>query len=517
MKKRYNKIKTKQSPKTELLIVFSVVFVAEIIGGIYFSYFKGILLNDAFSRTANAFYVLYIKPIRLASIGLVWNPLPSIMQLPFMEIAKVWRPMASSGISAVIITSFFAAMSAVLLLKAFTRFYIPKKYSILIIFLYVSNPFIFFYGMNGMSESIFFFIAMYAVTYMTFWMSEGKPEYIIKIAFALTAAFYCRYEAIPFAAAIGLAVLINIFFNKKEKQFIPADNRKEMYYYAEGTAIVLYAPFLYGILLWIFLNWTITGNPLYFLNSVYSNTAQSQYAITTSTSSTVFGYVSQKSLPFLPLFFGIVLIRIVTKKLLQSDFFMLFILVLTMLIFHYVMLLGGNSYGWLRFFSYSYPICMAWLPYELYKTKSRYKHIAAIVISLAMIISSVLTGFTLSNPVLSPEEHEVVVDKQTVEIADYINDQLPDNKILMDSFVTSGIILNVKNVNNLVVCSSLNFNECVDNPAKHGIEYIVVPDPNGVGTLDAINRKYPYLYSNGADWCVLEEEFEEYKIFKVKD
>lgn len=517
MRNKYNKVIFQNPLKKDIILLFSIVFLSELIGGIYFSYFKGILLNDAFSRTANAFYVVFVKPLRLASVGLVWNPLPSILQLPFAVMAKFWRPMVSSGISAVIVTAFFTALSSIFLFKIFTRLNIQKKYSLLIIFLYVSNPFIFFYGMNGMSESIMFFMIIYAVCNMTLWMLEGSPEYIIKIAFALTLAFYCRYEAIPFAIAVGLGVLINIFFNKNEKQFIPKNNKREIYHYAEGTAIVLFAPFFYGVLVWIFLNWSITGNPLYFLNSVYSNTTQSQLINALGTPSAVLMYVIKKTLPFIPLFSALVIIRILKKKVLKSDFFVLFILVFSLIVFHYLMLLKGSSYGWLRFFSYALPICAAWIPYELYKTKIKFRNLTIFIICSGLIVSSVLTGITLADSSSSPEEHDVIISKQTADIAGYINEQFPDNKIMMDSFVTSGIILNVKNIDNLVVSSSLNFDRALQDPLKNGIDYILVPDPSGIGALDAINRKYPHLYEGEEDWCELIEEFEGYKIYKVKD
>lgn len=520
MKNKYNKIRFPEAQRRDLILMFLFVFLSELIGGIYFNYVKGILLNDAFSRTANAFYVLFIKPMRLASIGLVWNPLPSLLQLPFIAFAKIWRPMASSGISAVIVTSLCAALASILLLKVFIRIGISKKYSLVIIILYITNPFIFFYGMNGMSESIFFLIIIYIVLNITLWMLEGSPEYIIKIGFGLLAAFYCRYEAIPFAFAVGIGVLINIFFNKREKQFIPADNRKEIYYYAEGTAMVLYAPIIYGILIWIFLNWTIAGNPLYFLNSPYSNTVQSQLITSSKSAVTILFYVFGKSYAFMPLFLGIVVIRVITKRLMKFDFFILLTLVLSLLVFHYLMLLKGASYGWLRFFSYTYPICIAWLPYELYKIKaqkSKYNTLAAVIILISMTFSSILTGSILANADKSPEEHTVVIDSQAVEIADYINEEIPEDKILMDSFVTSGIILNVKNVDNLVVSSNLDFDKYISYPAKYYINYIIVPNPDGIGALDAINRKYPHLYEDGEDWCVLKEEFENYKIFEVKD
>lgn len=518
MAKSYNMHMSSKLPVKDSLVMFLIIFVSELIGGIYLGYFKGVLLNDAFSRTANAFYVLYVKPARLASVGFVWNPLPSILQLPFIELSKLWRPIVSCGISAAIVTSSSAAVSAVILFDVFTRFDIQKKYSVPIIFLYVLNPFIFFYGMNGMSEEIFFLFAIYTVANMTLWMKEGSPEYIIKIAFALTFAFFCRYEAVPFAAAVGFAVLINIFFGKREKIFIPIDMKREKYYYAEGTAIVLYAPLVYGILIWIFLCWTITGNPLYFLNSTYSNMAQSQLTKPVGSFLKIAEYVAVRSVPFLPLFFGIVIARLATRRLLKSDFFMLCILVSAMIVFHFLMLVKGSSYGWLRFFSYALPICIAWVPYEMSEIRDTFRRAIFKILCMSLVVSSIFTAKALANPVISVEEQYAVVTRECIQVSDYINEELPDSKIMMDSFVTSAIILNVKNVDNLLVSSSVDFDEALNNPAKYGIEYILVPDPvNGVGSLDSFNRTYPGLYRYGADWCTLYKEFDGYKIFKIID
>ncbi len=519
MGKSYNKNLFYKLPKSDSFMMFFAVFMIETICGIYVSYFKGILLNDAFSRTANAFYVLYVKPLRLASMGFVWNPLPSIVQLPFVELSKLWRPFVSAGISGVVMTSFSAALSAAILLRTFTEFNIKKKYSIFMCLLFVFNPFIFFYGMNGMSEGPFFAAAIYVVANETLWAKKGRPEYIVKMAFALAIAFLCRYEAIPFAAAVGIGVLINIFFNKNEKRFVASNLKREKYFYAEGTAIVLFAPMAYAIALWIFLNWTITGNPFYFLNSVYSNTAQSQFTSSVGSITKTIQYIAQRSMPFLPPFFAIMLIRVMTKRLLRRDFFMLCALVASMIAFHFLMLIKGSSYGWLRFFSYSLPICIAWIPYELSETPKALQRMVYRILCVSFIISGIFTAKALSSPVIAIEEHDAVISEQYGEISDYINEQLSDDKILMmDSFMTAPIILNIKNINNLIISSSLEFNEYLENPAKYEVQYILVPDPDsGVGSLDAFNTRYPDLYKEGAEWCTLIEETESFKIFEIND
>jgi hypothetical protein len=270
-------------------------------------------------------------------------------------------------------------------------------------------------------------------------------------------------------------------------------------------------------LLWIFFNWIISGNPLYFLNSVYSNSAQSEYAAKSDTLLLTIKYVFTKSAPFVPLFLGIFLVRLLDKRLFKNDFVILFSLVFTMIAFHFLMLFKGSSYGWLRFFSYSLPICIAWLPYELTKIKKQNKTIAYIIIIISLICSSLLATKFLSDPKLSPEEHYLTISNSSKKVAEYINNNIldDDNIILLDSFLTSGIILNIDNIDSLLISSNLTFYNAVENPYSYDVTYIIVPNLDGIGHLDAINLAYPNLYSNEEEWCTEIEEFDGYKLFKV--
>lgn len=503
------------SAQTNMLLFF-IIFSLEIIGGIYRGYYSGFITTDSFARTANAYYVLFIKPPRLASIGLVWNPLPSILQLPLVALSALWKPLVTKGIAAAIISSTFAASSSVILYNAFTKLKISTPQALIMIALYATNPFIFYYGFNGMSEMLIFFMMIYTVTCLTLWMEEGLQNYITKISIALALAFLIRYEAVPFAFAVGIGALLIIFLGKNEKKFVPLE-LKERYFYAEGTLTVLYAPFLYSILLWILFNWAISGNPLYFLNSSYSNTAFSQFSTIGGASVELLGYIMPRAIPFIPVFLAIVIVRIADKRLIKSDFFIILSLVAAMLAFHYLMLVKGASYGWLRFFSYSLPISFAWVPYELsrYQRSNSRNNFAFIVLVLSLIISSFLTGNALNNPQLSAEEHGTYLNTTDLAIAEYINTDLDNEKVLMDSFLTGGILINLDNLDNIVTTASLNFYEALDNPQKNGITYILIPAETGTGKLDAITSKYPDLYNKGSNWCIEVKAFDGFKIFKV--
>ncbi|MDO5573973.1 MAG: hypothetical protein Q4G60_08335 [bacterium] len=499
------------------LIIAVVLFVTEIAYGFYVCYFQGRILNDAFSRTANAFYVIFVKPSRYASVGLVWNPLPSTLQLPFVALAKIWRPFASSGICAVIVTAIFAALASGMLLDTFERLNIGKKYAITVTLLYAFNPFIFFYGCNGMSESIFFTLVIYIVCNLSLWMKMGKSKHLVKIAFALVFLFFTRYEAIPFAAAVGLCVIIHILFNRKERIYWLNDSFRERYFYVEGTMVLLYTPMVYGVFLWILFNWVINGNPLYFLNSAYSNVSQSIFTRDFGSQWDILFYEIERLIPFIPLFLLIVLIYVFRKQIATTDFIIIFILNIILMVFHFWMLTSGSSFGWLRFFSYTLPVSISFIPYILSESKKKFLKADKTAIVIALLISGGLCAYALQDEELAKEELNITISNEVYKMSDYINENLSDEKVLMDAFLTNGVILNVENVDQLVVSSSLNFYDCVADPVGQGINYILVPDTSGVGNLDAVNLAYPDLYSTGADWCELEEEFEGFRLYRVID
>jgi hypothetical protein len=507
-------------------IIFVSVFILEAAAGYYVQHVQGMMIGDCLSRIANAFYVLNVQPAHLASIGFVWPPLPSFMELPLIALVHIYKPLATSGLAGVIITAIFAAGTAVLLFKNFRRYNVPVWITGIILFLYTFNPFIFLYGFNGMSEAIFIFIIVWTVTELLNWIDDEKPEHLMWIGIALPLAFLTRYEAVPFAAAVLLTI-----------GFITIKNRhsaaigKSMWNYFEGSSIVTLLPFVTSILLWILTNWIIMGDPLYFLTSEYSNVTQSgqnlpaDIAAMVGNSGEVLLFVAKQSLPFVPLLAIVLLFRLFDRRLFRWETLALIALVLSIPALQYVMLYTANSFGWLRFFLYPLPIAIAWLPYEFGKLKpgrQLFRIIAAVFCCFALIASGVLTWISMHDPESGKEEYAAYIAETTrdglntqQEIAEYINENCNDGILLLDSFETFYIILNLDNTDNLITTTSYTFKEAVDDPAALDVKYIVAVDPSGLGASDAINMRYADLYENGADWCTLLKSFDGFRLFEV--
>ena len=63
------------------------------------------IIGDAWSRVANAYYVLYSRDPHLAAIGFVWNPLPSLAVIPLLPLKTVWPDMVATGFAGSIISA----------------------------------------------------------------------------------------------------------------------------------------------------------------------------------------------------------------------------------------------------------------------------------------------------------------------------------------------------------------------------------------------------------------------------
>jgi hypothetical protein len=519
------RLASKKQPATLSWGIFITVLLVELGAGYYFTCIKNTYMIDAISKVANAFYVLNIQPAHLASIGFVWMPLPSFLEIPLLLFVSIYKPMATAGFAGVIITSLFAAGTAVLIYKSCQHFKLSHWLTILIILLYAFNPFIFLYGFNGMSEAIFIFFIVWTVVELIYWVEDEKPRHLILIGIALALAFLTRYEAVPFAIAVFLSV--GFFMIKKRSS---QNSGESMWHYFEGTSIVLFLPLITCGLLWILANWIIIGDPLFFLTSEYSNVAFTQnlgldMLALKGNISAVLVYVAERSYPFLILLAFILLFRLFGKRLFQWETMMIIVLCFSLLVFQCVLLVMGNSYGWLRFFVYPLPIAIAWLPYEFSKLKIRqnaFRIVAACFCCIALIATSISTWRAINNPEIGREEYNVYLSESSnivlmiqKDVAEYINQNCANGVLLLDSFKTYYVILNLNSTDKVITTCSYIFDDAVKDPGAYDVKYVLAVDPSDQGTADAINVYYPELYDNGADWCILVAEFDGYRLYET--
>lgn len=510
--------------------IFAVVLAAELIGAYIVVYKGGHIMNDALARTANAYYVLYILPSKLASIGFVWNPLPSLLQIPILVFAQFWRPLATHGLAGSILTAIFAGINAGLLFRYFRLCGTGVKLSLLIAALWAFNPFIFFYGLNGMSETIFFTVILSGVFNFAMWMEDRNTNRLLIVALMMAMGFLTRYEILTMMVAFAASLLVIIYLMRDKASPFPTKPFGMGLSYTVSTFIVLFLPVVYIIAIWAIVNWTIMGDPFYFLGSAYSNEAQAAVGLADSlrfrdskyAALLAFGYMSVRSLPFIAPLIVIVIERIFTRRLFKMDMVVFILLAGCFLGFHYVLLLTGKSFGWLRFFCYVMPVCLAWLPYEMLKLKNRARIASIVFLCIGLVVSAGMIPYYFSNYTLGSEEYPILFQPESertnpqVALAQLLNEQHRDATILMDSFLTSSLIVNLENSENIITNTSDEFLAAIHDPHAYHVDFIVVPRPRGIGLLDTINDAYPDLFYYGVpSWAEFVAGNDMYRLYKV--
>src|SRR3954447_17510935 len=105
--------------------VFTLVFAAQASFGIWMDA-RGFVWGDAFFRSASALFVLHSADPKLADVGFVWMPLPSLLNLPWVALYPVWPSVVSSGVASSLTSAVCGGATAAVLLMTAARLGLPS-------------------------------------------------------------------------------------------------------------------------------------------------------------------------------------------------------------------------------------------------------------------------------------------------------------------------------------------------------------------------------------------------------
>ena len=491
----------------------AAVFLLEWAIGIWLGY-RGVLLGDAMSRTANAFYVLYSQPYRLTSMGLVWNPLPSLIQLPFVWASKLWRPLVTKGISMSFASALFAAWGAKALYSCFHNMKCRERDALLLTLLYALNPYVLFYGANGMTEAMMGAAGIQVIASLTGWMRKGKPYYLIEMGMSFVIMFLIRYEAVPFAICVALGMALHMAVSRRERRYYPRKGLEPLWY-VESTLWVTFLPVIFTAAAWVLYNWSITGNPLYFMNSGYSMSAYSAYYQDYGGVLSAVSFVFSRVWPMLIPLAALLMARMATGTFFRYETLVMICSVLGLTVFTTVMILLGKSGGYVRYLCYPLFFAPAFIPYAVKAAGERGRHVVRIT-AAGLLAAGLFFAWGFQYSSMFREDLVLNVPAHSETVADYLNANCRNSKVLMDSYRTYYVIMNADDPEAWVISCSPEFEDCVADPVRTGVDYMVVPQIGSYGNMDALNIAWPRLYNGGEDWAEEVASIGEFKVFRVK-
>ena len=498
-------------------------------------------IGDAVSRTAQAFAVLFARDPHLAAIGFAWNPLPILVQVPVVAVLRVLH--LDVVVAGNLLSASCGAATLVVLNVTMRRAGLPGRLRWLLIALFGLNPMILLYSANGMSEALFILLIVVTVTSFVWWTETRTPAPFMTMTIASILATQTRYEAVMLTASIAVCLVISCMPLATSGSVPVMAQRIESYLIVYGVGPA------YAFGSWVFFNWTIEGDPLYFVHSVYGNAAQTAQiragaatylhgAVHSIPGALLFGL--ERSLWLFPFAAAIMLAAALAARAHRDVALMCTLLIAVALpVFEAAMIDQGESFGWLRFFIYSIPFSYLLL-IGVYKTapglfRGRRGWASWTVILLSLLASNMASWTAMATPAVGREEHYITCKvfhprcpssvsgkayalQGVREVSAYVERLPSPGTVLLDAYQGFAIPLVSAHPTRYVVTSDRDFAYSVLHPAAT-VRYVLVPAPTGLGRSDRINRQYPSLWPHGASWAKLVREFrdtqDDWKLYEV--
>lgn len=500
------------------------------------------IIGDAWSRVANAYYVLYSRDPHLAAIGFVWNPLPSLAVIPLLPLKTVWPDMVATGFAGSIISALCMAAAVWEIHGIAADWHVRRSARLLVTLLFAFNPMTLYYGANGMSEAMFIVTLVVVVRYLARWAATGQTLPLVVAGLGLAAAYMTRYEAVVAAAgALGVVVLLSALRRRGHV-------RERI---GEGIAdgAVLAAPFATAFIGWAVASWLIVGDPFQQFTSIYgvvSQLAVAQSSVAQSTgqgTSAAYVWIARQLLGLEP---GILLLGLLGLAVTFRGRWGLTMPAVAILggvvVFAVFGFLTGRTLGWLRYSITEIPLAsilalavLAPDPGGAAQPRLGRARTGAIVgkamglAAVAMVALAVPVGaMTMLNPadnpsyggeafqlrpVLYPNEPigaitpfaQYEIGSQAATYLDQMN--LGGGAVLVDGAMGFPIILESRNPGQFITTPDRDFQSALLDPVSFGVKYLLVPEDVGYQSLDAVNRAYPGIYDTGAGIGQLEAQF----------
>lgn len=532
-------------------IIFSIFLGVYFVTAYHLVFDLHHVFGDAVTRAEKPFLVLYDSESKLASLGFVWPPLPSLIQIPVLAIFK---GLATHGFSSNLTTAVFGALNVVLIFRFLEKTSIARGWQIILVTIYALNPMIFFYAINGMSETIFlFFVILIAWSFFR-WQENQRLIHLVLIGFSLLAAFLTRYETFVLIVTIAVLIFATVVLEYINFTSNKIDNRqKTSSLSALNTAFSVsffaIVPAIFIVFGWMFVNWMIMDDPVYFFRGAYSVSEQSDIIMGEALKMShniiaSVGYSMERIFLLFPIFLFLLFFLIVFYWRYSWRVWSMVLLSLAVPAFEILMHYLGKSFGWLRFFIYIIPFSFILISVMWYKQK-KIGNMVLVIISGLLLVSSWSSILVMKQRKYGQEEFIATraflqdtqvknidltgetgglknndvsydVDMQVVSFLKKILQ--PGEKVLVDDFIGFGIVLNYGDPKIFITEVDREYKKAVENPRKYA-DYVLIPSAETIpfAYLDIFNRKYPKVFYKGLEHTTLEKDFEKrWRLFRLE-
>ncbi|MGK2956628.1 MAG: hypothetical protein ACSLFI_13295 [Solirubrobacterales bacterium] len=248
-------------------IFFAVVY--GIVG--YFMLTDGHIVNfDAMHRLNEAYMSWWNSPPKLAAITLNAAPLGAVLYMPFALI----KPFATSLVAIPVLTAVAAGILMAMINSILRRCEVPLVFRVIMLVLFGLNPMFVFYAANGDTTVLGMVFAAISLLAVISWQASDETRHLVAAGLAIGAAVMVDYGYALWAVGFAIAIITIGSTNKH------GEDR------SRSSMILFLAPIVYGLLVWVLLNWIILGDPFGWISGqtgmIQVNTTGALQAITSS-------------------------------------------------------------------------------------------------------------------------------------------------------------------------------------------------------------------------------------------
>jgi hypothetical protein len=239
----------------EPVLVFLTAFAVYFAVGLYSTLHLRVLMWDAQARLAHAYFALWTNPGKLVAIGAFWPPLQTLSLIPFVFVRSFATSLAAMPAS----SALFAAGTVVVVERTLALAKVRRGLRLAIVAALGLNPMVLCYATNGMAESLYIFFLTSAVATFVSWLLEPRWYHPPLMGILLALGVVSRFE-IGFWVPVILAGVALVYASRRATLAA-----------IESSVLVIALPVFFSIGLWVFYNWTLYGDPVFFIHEASRN------------------------------------------------------------------------------------------------------------------------------------------------------------------------------------------------------------------------------------------------------
>lgn len=510
----------------EDLAIFIILLLLYLTSGVYLTQIRHFLPGDAMARMVSAWLVFQGTEQKLATIGFVWPPIPTLLILPLTLI----RSLVASWLAPVIVSASFMALAAVIINQIARLSNLARVWRYVLIIFFATNPLILSFASNGMSEAVLIAATLAGCFWLIRFWTTDRNTHLILTGLFMGILPLIRYEVLLITVAVGLLIFIHSWVRHSHLSVIDLRN------FLEGRLLAYASLVVYPLFLWMLINWQIMGSPIFFIDNPQSALNIAETQISSFIDTRFFGaMVLGFRLWIEPFPLGIVItIAVILYGIWRRSAFLIGLGLIQMItpVFQGLLINRSASVPLIRYYIVGIPLAIiaflaAWQDF-VSTNISHNKNFALIragvlsTIAILFIVSGISSNHVLLTSKFQSIENPTWVGLSTTETIPYTHFKQPGeglkigrvipqvvppgSRILLDTYAGGyAIILGSGNPKLFLDFTDPNYEEAVLRPWDYA-DYVLVASNDTEARLSAVNRFHPDLHSLGASWAVLVDE-----------